>query len=163
MFSVENQRLFFYPISEDYSLFQIKMGLKVLILFVKTDIRSRRWCPASKLLRNKKNGFSHVPCVIRMSFREPFLRLTSRLLLHKRMSRKIPWRQCIPSIKRSKRFWMRANLSGIDLPMRLAPFTEGDAPDRLITGTPTSEEVSELRDEGIEVLEIGLKKDRSTN
>ena len=39
----------------------------------------------------------------------------------------------------------------------------GDAPDRLITGTPTSEEVSELRDEGIEVLEIGLKKDRSTN
>ena len=26
----------------------------------------------------------------------------------------------------------------------------GDAPDRLITGTPTSEEVSELRDEGIE-------------
>ena len=39
----------------------------------------------------------------------------------------------------------------------------GDAPDRLITGTPTSEEVSELRDEGIEVLEIGLKKDRSMN
>ena len=39
----------------------------------------------------------------------------------------------------------------------------GDAPDRFITGTPTSEEVSELRDEGIEVLEIGLKKDRSTN
>ena len=57
---------------------------------------------------------------------------------------------------------MRANLSGIDLPMRLAPFTE-ETSDRLITGTPTSEEVSELRDEGIEVLEIGLKKDRSTN
>ena len=34
---MENQRLFFYPISEDYSLFQIKMGLKVFNFICEND------------------------------------------------------------------------------------------------------------------------------
>lgn len=124
-FSVENRRLFFYPISEDYSLFQIKMGLKVFNFICENGHTFEAMVPSIEAFEEqKKNGFSHVLCVIRMSFREPFLRPTSRPLLHKRTSRKIPWRQCIPSIKRLKRYWMRANLSGIDLPMRLAPFTE---------------------------------------
>lgn len=34
----------------------------------------------------------------------------------------------------------------------------GTSPERVITGTPTKEEVSELRDEGIDVMPIGIKK-----
>lgn len=40
---------------------------------------------------------------------------------------------------------------------------KGDAPERIITGTPTSSEVEELLDEGIDVMPIAVKEKKKVN
>lgn len=118
---MENQRLFFYPISEDYSLFQIKMGLKVFNFICENGHTFEAMVPSIEAFEEqKKNGFFTCPVcnsnVISRALSAPHIQASS--------TQKDVSQNTVEAIKRSKRFWMRANLSGIDLPMRLAPFTE---------------------------------------
>lgn len=144
-FSVENRRLFFYPISEDYSLFQIKMGLKVFNFICENGHTFEAMVPSIEAFEEqKKNGFFTCPVcnsnVISRVLSAPHIQASS-----------------------TQKILDESEFVGDRFADEARSIHRGDAPDRLITGTPTSEEVSELRDEGIEVLEIGLKKDRSMN
>ena len=59
---MENQRLFFYPISEDYSLFQIKMGLKVFNFICENGHTFEAMVPSIEAFEEqKKNGFFTCP------------------------------------------------------------------------------------------------------
>ena len=149
---MENQRLFFYPISEDYSLFQIKMGLKVFNFICENGHTEQ-----------KKNGFFTCPVcnsnVISRALSAPHIQASST---QKDVSQNTV--EAMHTVyKTVKKILDESEFVGDRFADEARSIHRGDAPDRLITGTPTSEEVSELRDEGIEVLEIGLKKDRSTN
>ena len=59
---MENRRLFFYPISEDYSLFQIKMGLKVFNFICENGHTFEAMVPSIEAFEEqKKNGFFTCP------------------------------------------------------------------------------------------------------
>lgn len=122
---MENRRLFFYPISEDYSLFQIKMGLKVFNFICENGHTFEAMVPSIEAFEEqKKNGFFTCPVcnsnVISRALSAPHIQASST-------QKDVPQNtvEAMHTVyKTVKRYWMRANLSGIDLPMRLAPFTE---------------------------------------
>lgn len=164
MFFGGKQRLFFYPISEDYSLFQIKMGLKVFNFICENGHTFEAMVPSIEAFEEqKKNGFFTCPVcnsnVISRALSAPHIQASST---QKDVSQNTV--EAMHTVyKTVKKILDESEFVGDRFADEARSIHRGDAPDRLITGTPTSEEVSELRDEGIEVLEIGLKKDRSTN
>ena len=129
--------LFFYPINEDYSLFQIKMGLKVFNFICENGHTFEAMGAQHRSFEEQKRTvFSHVPCVIRMSFREPpFCASHPGFFYTKGCLAKYRGGQCIPSIKRSKKILDESNLSGDRFADEARSIHRGDAPDRLITGT----------------------------
>lgn len=161
---MENRRLFFYPISEDYSLFQIKMGLKVFNFICENGHTFEAMVPSIEAFEEqKKNGFFTCPVcnsnVISRALSAPHIQASST-------QKDVPQNtvEAMHTVyKTVKKILDESEFVGDRFADEARSIHRGDAPDRFITGTPTSEEVSELRDEGIEVLEIGLKKDRSMN